>query len=56
MMKINLLIAGALTLGLAACGTEETEVKTKKETKQEKAKKAEEQRKAGENVKQEQVA
>ncbi|MFL0404992.1 hypothetical protein ACH0BP_25430 [Bacillus nitratireducens] len=33
MKKINLLIAGVLTLGLVACGTEETEVKTKKETK-----------------------
>ncbi|KLV19901.1 hypothetical protein [Bacillus anthracis] len=30
MKKINLLIAGVLTLGLAACGTEKTEVKTKK--------------------------
>ncbi|MFL0405776.1 ABC transporter substrate-binding protein [Bacillus nitratireducens] len=30
MKKINLLIAGVLTLGLVACGTEETEVQTKK--------------------------
>ncbi|WAI12304.1 ABC transporter substrate-binding protein [Bacillus cereus] len=30
MKKINLLIAGALTLELAACGTEKTEAKTQK--------------------------
>ncbi|HDR3890476.1 TPA: ABC transporter substrate-binding protein [Bacillus cereus] len=36
MKKINLLIAGVLTLGLVACGTEETEVKTKKKRRKQK--------------------